>query len=79
MTPDPAPPAPRAVLQPPDPRDAAVEAAAAELRAFIHTWVEAHRVTSLEYLYILGVLSTRQVQSMCIHERQVLNGPGVAP
>lgn len=68
---------PGARLLPPDPRDAAVEAAAADLRGFLDGWVKTHRLTVLEYLYILGVCQHRQVQAMCVHERQVQRGPEV--
>lgn len=63
----------------PDPRDLAVEAAAAELRGFLDGWVKSHSLTVCEYLYLLGVCQHRQVQAMCLHERQVARGAGVAP
>ncbi len=70
---------PKPQLLPPDPRDAAIEAAALELRSFIDGWIKQHQLTVSEYLYVLGVFQHRQVQAMCIHERQLQKGPGVAP
>lgn len=81
--PQPAPLPPGARPDPsPHPRDAAVEAAAAELVAYVNNFVHRHGVTALELSYLLGVIFLRQVQALCLEERRQQDAarpPGAAP
>jgi len=52
------------------PREAVMEAAGAELVAFLSEWAPRHKLTGMEYAYLLAVPTHRQLQALCIHERE---------
>jgi len=54
------------------PRDTVMESAGRELVAFLEPWVTRYSLTMSEYLYLLAVPMHKQIQAMCIHEREHL-------
>lgn len=57
-------------LEPVHRRDLELEMAAKELHEFLKPWVEKHKLTGIEYCYLLGVSYHKQIHAMCILERQ---------
>ena len=51
------------------PRDVVIEAAVRDLLPSLRDWAGRHGLTAVEYAHILCVLLGRQVQQMCLHER----------
>lgn len=57
------------------PRDASVEAAAAELVPWVSDWASRHQLTVGEFIYLLHVLIGRNAQALCIAERNQMVKP----
>lgn len=54
----------------PHPREAVMETAGRELIALLNEWVDRNKLTAVEYLYLLAVPTHRQIQALCLHERE---------
>ena len=52
-----------------DPRDAAVDAAAAEILRFVGDWAVRYALSDLEYIYVLHRLVSVRLQTMGARER----------
>lgn len=52
------------------PRDDVIEAAMREMIPFVNDWRERHTLTTIEFLYVLGVMEHRTVNALCLAERE---------
>jgi len=58
------------IVEPVHPRDRAIESAAEKLLKFLNPWIQEHNLTVVEYQFILTTVLGRQLQRLCIAERE---------
>ncbi len=51
------------------PRDAVCEAAGEELKKLLEDWLQRHRLTQVEYLYMLSAMTVRACRTLGLTER----------